>query len=173
MGKRLIVAAMALMVLGISTAGAPARAKVIQTDTLVVNVLYPKAPNSTSMGQTIKSIVKVQDQQGNRVREARVTLSVLDPSGKLIGRVPATAGAGDLYRTSSWTIPHKLEAGMWTIRVEAETASERGTASATFHVSNSTSEELLSKYGFWIEAPTLRGITPYLGKQQGDAQNVA
>ena len=51
---------------------------------------------------------------------------------------------------------------MWTIRVEAETASERGTTSATFRVNNSTSEELLGKYGFWIEAPTLRGITPYL-----------
>ena len=161
------------MLLSISTACAPARAKVIQTDTLLVSVLYPKAPNSTIMGQTIKSIVKVQDQQGNRVREARVTLAVLDPSGKLTGRLPATVGAGDLYRTSSWTIPHKLEAGMWTIRVEAETASERGTTSATFRVNNSTSEELLGKYGFWIEAPTLRGITPYLVKQQGDAQNGA
>jgi hypothetical protein len=34
----------------------------------------------------------------------------------------------------------------------------RGTGAGTFAVKNSTSEILVNKYGFWLDAPTLKGI---------------
>ena len=160
-----------LLILSLTAACAPVQPAAVQSDSLVVRVLYPNATSTVEMGQQIKGIVKVLDQQGNPVREAQVSLSVIDLSGKLVGSLPATVGAGDLYRTDSWVIPHKLQQGAWIVQADAATENERGMASATFRVNNSISEDLLGKYGFWIEAPTLRGITPFLVKEQGDAQN--
>ncbi len=176
MNKALSAALAALIALSMATACAPAQTPTMQPPTaqaepLVVRIQYPQAANSTVMGQGIKGIVKVLDQQGNAVREAQVDVSILDPSGQLVASLPATVGAGDLYRTELWAIPHKREQGAWTVRAEAEAGDRRGTTSTTFQVKDSTSEQLLSKYGFWIEAPTLRGIVPFVGKEEGDAQN--
>ena len=127
MNKHPSAALAVLLALSISTACAPVPPRAVQAEVLVVRVLYPQATNSTVMGQAIKGIVKVLDQQGNPVREAQVKLSVIDPSGKLIASLPAIPGAGDVYRTQIWTIPHKREQGIWTIQAQAEAGNRRGT----------------------------------------------
>lgn len=123
------------------------------------------------MGQTIKGIIKVVDNEGRTVKNAQVTLSISNPQQKVIANVPATFGSGDVYRTDAWTIPHRQQKGSWTAMAKAVAGAYQGTASITFTVDYSTSEKLLYKYGFWIGAPTLRGISPSLVKEQGDAQN--
>jgi hypothetical protein len=138
---------------------------------LQVNVVYPTASSKRQMGQSLKPIIQVLDEQGNVVTDARVTLSVMDPSGEAAGTLTASFGSGDVYRTEAWAIPHRLQAGSWSLDVQAGTGGAIGTATAAFQVVNSVSEDLLYKYGFWVEAPTLKGINPDLFKEQGDAQN--
>lgn len=160
-------------VVGISLMAGCARAvpTASRSESLTVNVLYPTADSNTKMGQSLKSIVKVLDAQGQRVTDAQVTVSVVDPTGNVISSLPAAAGSADLYRTDGWIIPHRMQAGDWTIHAEAVTENGGGTGTTTFRVANSISETLLEKYGFWVDAPTLKGIVPDLMKEKGDAQN--
>jgi hypothetical protein len=123
------------------------------------------------MGQSLKSIVKVLDNQGTPVDNAQVTLLFKDPAGQLMTTLPAVFGNGDVYRTDTWDIPHKIREGDWTLTVDAKTDTHQGMVTTTFHVKNSISEMLLSKYGFWVDAPVLREILPNLVKEQGNAQN--
>src|SRR5512143_3092336 len=150
---------------------APTAPTASKGESLTVSVLYPTTDSRTKMGQNLKCIVKVLDAQGNRVTDAQVTVSVVDPAGNVIGKLPATAGSADLYRTGGWIIPHRLQQGIWTVRAEAVTQDGQGTVTTTFPVRNSISEDLLQKYGFWVDAPALKGIVPDLMKEQGDAQN--
>ncbi len=138
---------------------------------LHVGLLYPTLGQTRQMGQSLKSIVQVLDDDGTALMDAQVTLSISDPSGALVGEMPAIAGGGDVYRTAAWSIPHRTQAGTWSVRVEAQLGERRGTISTTFQVKNSIGESLLSKYGFWVDAPTLKDINPDLFKEQGDAQN--
>ena len=138
---------------------------------LTVSLLYPTETTEIEMGQSIKSIVRVLDERGNPVGDAQVTLEIKDPAGNLVASLPSTFGDGDVYRTDIWTVPNKMHEGVWTLMVEAESGACRGTASGTLQVNASISEILLNKYGFWVDAPTLRGIVPSLVKEQGDAQN--
>ncbi len=162
-----------VIVMGLLAACAPASRPTSTPGptSLVVTILYPTASSSTQMGQNIKGIVKVLDEHGKAVMGAQVTLSIVDAAGKLAGRLPATVGSGDVYRTALWMIPHKMHEGAWTLQAEADQDGQRQIATSTFQVKNSTSEHLLNNYGFWIGAPTLRGITPFVGKEQGDAEN--
>ncbi len=138
---------------------------------LNVQVLYPIETTEVVMGQSIKSIVKVVDSQGVVVKNAQVTVSFADPNNRRISNTAAIFGNGDVYRTNTWAIPHKMQAGNWTMTVEANVDGHKGTSSGTFLVKDSISEVLLGKYGFWVDAPSLNGIVPDLAKEQGDAQN--
>jgi hypothetical protein len=138
---------------------------------LTVKLLYPTAGQSRQMGQGLKSIVQVLDEQGAPLTDAQVTLNIADPSGEVVIALPAVPGSGDVYRTENWSIPHRARPGAWSIQVEAQAGSRAGAAATTFEVKDSVAENLLSKYGFWVDAPTLKGINPDLFKEQGDAQN--
>ena len=117
------------------------------------------------MGQSIKSIIRVVDDEGRTVKNAQVALSIRDPEHKVIASLPAIFGSGDVYRTNTWTIPHRLQEGSWTIVANAVEGTLQGTAATTFTVNNSTSEKLLYKYGFWIDASG-PGQLPDLGVAQ-------
>src|SRR6266498_3449539 len=142
-----------------------------QNENLTVSLLYPTEKTEIEMGQTLKGIIKVLDEQGKVVENVQVTLKVSDPAGKLVVSLPSMFGSGDVYRTDTWTIPHRVQEGVWTLTAEAKTGAHQGIASQTFRVNSSVSEMLLNKYGFWVDSPGLRGIVPTLAKEQGDAQN--
>jgi hypothetical protein len=144
-----------------------------QIENLKISLIYPTEKTEIEMGQTLKGIIRVLDEQDNVVENAQVTLTVSDPSEKLVASLPSKFGSGDVYRTDAWMIPHRMLAGAWTLTVEAKAESHQGRASQTFRVNSSFSEKLLSKYGFWIDSPALRGIVPSLVKEQGDAHNGA
>jgi hypothetical protein len=144
-----------------------------QNENLTVSLLFPTEKTEIEMGQTLKGIIKVLDEQGKVVENAQVTVTVSDPSGKLVASVPAMFGGGDVYRTDAWTIPHRVQEGAWTLSAEAKAGTNQGRASQTFRVNDSISEMLLNKYGFWVDSPGLRGIVPNLVKEEGDANNGA
>ena len=138
---------------------------------LVVRLLYPTTADSRQMGQSLKSIVQVSDQDGTVVTDAQVEVAISDPSGEVVQDLIAAPGSGDVFRTAAWTVPHRTRAGLWSIKVEARSGNARGTTTTTFQVRNSIGEDLLNKYGFWVDAPTLKGINPDLYEERGDAQN--
>jgi hypothetical protein len=157
---------MAVAVGGCSTAtptAAPA--------SLTVKVLYPTQTDRRQMGDGLKSIIQVLDQQGQAVSDARVSLSIIDPSGEVVAQLPATFGSGEVYRTEVWKVPHRTQAGQWAVEVTAQTDNGRGSARNAFQVKTSIGEQLLAKYGFWADAPTLKDIKPDLFKEKGDARN--
>ncbi len=174
MSSRGILLRLAATLMVVMAANACARPVATATaEDLTVKLLYPTSGETRKMGQSLKSIVQVLDKQGAPVTAAQVTVSVRDPSGEVIIDLPAALGSGDAYRTDAWSIPHRAQAGTWSVQVEAQAGSQRGTAAAEFQVKNSIGEDLLGKYGFWVDAPTLKGINPDLFKEQGDAQNGA
>ncbi len=138
---------------------------------LTVSLLYPTGDSDVEMGQTIKAIVQVTDEQELPIADANVTVTFSDPSGQVIGNVPASFGDGNVYRSDSWTVPHHMQEGNWSIQVEAVSSRARGVGNGQVKVDYSTSEVLYHKYGFWLDAPTLRGIVPFIGAERGDAQN--
>ncbi len=157
----------------IAASGCSGPATPATVPSLTVKFLYPTTGQSRLMGQGLKSIVQVLDEDGTPVMDAQVALSVRDPSGESIAELPAAAGGGDVYRTEAWAVPHRTQAGTWSIQVQARAGDRSGTATTTFQVKDSIGEKLLNKYGFWVDAPTLKGINPDLYKEQGDAQNGA
>ncbi len=138
---------------------------------LTINVLYPAANTEVEMGQPVKFIVRVIDGEGQPVPDAQVTLTLHDANGQKVATLPAAAGPGQVYRTGAVPIPHRTAEGEWNIAVEASAAAAEGTGSGAFKVKNSTSEILMNKYGFWLDAPTLKGIVPQLVAERGDARN--
>jgi len=139
-------------------------------DSLTVSLLYPKSDSEVEMGGTVKFIVRVMDGQGQPVPDGQVLIALQDSSGEPVAEVPAQYGSGDVYRSGAWTVPHRTRAGAWSISITARTEGAQGRGGGSFQVAASTSEILLNKYGFWIEAPTLRGIVPTLAAERGDAQ---
>jgi len=170
--RHLLISSLVVIYLAAATGCQPETQTAVppQAD-LTVSILYPLQSTEIEMGHSLKSIVKVSDPQGEPVENARVTLALTDPAGQRITDFPAVFGDGDVYRADGWAVPHKLQEGNWTLTVEAQTEAHRGMATTAFRIKNSTSEMLLHKYGFWVDAPTLRGINPGLFKEQGDAQN--
>jgi hypothetical protein len=123
------------------------------------------------MGQSLRSIVILTSDDGTPVREARLTAAVIDPAVQVMAEVVAVGDEQGVYRTPPWIIPHRGLAGDWTLEFAAVSWEAKGGAVAPFRVIPSTSEELLARYGFWIDAPTLRGIDPVLAGEFGDADN--
>jgi hypothetical protein len=142
-----------------------------QSADLDVEVLYPAPTTEIQMGQSLKSIVKVTDPQGQVVKDAQLMVSLRDPAGGAVASIPALFGAGDVYRTDNWKVPHKMKAGAWTLEVEAHAGSHSGAATRTFQVNDSIGEVLLEKYGFWVNDPSLGGMQTNLVKEKGDARN--
>jgi hypothetical protein len=138
---------------------------------LAVIIYYPKEDSKLETGQSIKFTLQVVDAQGNALNDAQVLIAVRDPGGTTVATIPAVAGSGKVYRTDYWAIPHGRPEGTWSVAIEARTDYARGDGSGSFKVENSTSDILLSKYGFWLDAPTLGGITPSIYAEKGDAQN--
>ncbi len=137
----------------------------------VVSLLYPKPDTEVTMGQQIKFLVQVQDATGNPDSRAQVTIIVQDPDGNTIAEVPATVDSAGTARSDSWTIPDHQKAGTWTATVHANEDAAGVEVSGAFQVRPSTSEILLGKYGFWLNAPNLKNITPQIMAERGDAQN--
>ena len=158
----------------LSGCGTPTQALIeepVQVTPLNIRLLYPTEGSEIEMGQSIKTIVRVVDGQENPVKDASVRLTFSAPDGRTIGSIPATFGDGDVYRSEPWTVPHRTQEGFWSIKVETEGMENKGQSINKFQVLFSTSEILYHKYGFWLDAPTLRGIQPTIAAERGDAEN--
>jgi hypothetical protein len=163
-----------LGILLLTGCGAPTQTATLEperVDDLTISLLYPTESSEIKMGQTIKTIVRITDQEGHPVADASVTVFFSDPEGQPIGSAPAVFGDGDVYRSASWTMPHRMKQGLWTINTEAEGNGHQGQSTNYLKVVFSTSEVLYNKYGFWLDAPTLRGIQPSIMAERGDSQN--
>ena len=141
--------------------------------TLDVSVLHPGQDSELEMGESTRLTVQVTDAQGSAVSDAQVAITLRDPEGKAMAPITALHGGKGTYRTDYWTLPHRVSEGTWNLSVEAETASAQGNCSGSFRVKNSTSEILLAKYGFWLEAPDLFNAPSQIGVERGDARNGA
>lgn len=137
---------------------------------LLVTLLYPKTGDEIEMGLPLRFIAQVKDAQGHNVDDAQVTITVRDSSGHTIGTIPAPGGGDGAYR-ASWPVPHRTPEGTWRATVAASWAGSQGSTSGNIKIKNSTSEVLLSKYGFWLDAPNLKGITPQIMGEKGDAHD--
>lgn len=134
-------------------------------------MLYPLNTTSITLGQSLKCIVEVRGPDGSPANGAEVMVTISDPAGSEIGNVPAEVGADGVYRTQPLPIPHRAVAGSWRATARAEEAQTQGASTVIFQVLNSTSEELLHKYGFWVDDPSLGYIETTVGRERGDAQN--
>ncbi len=180
LARKILWLCMCVMLLaGCSTPAAPApspmpalpSATPTLARSLTISLLYPKADTEAEMGQSAKFIVRVTDAQGQALPDAQVMLTLHDASGQKVATIPAAAGAGQVYRTEAVPIPHRTAEGRWQIDIEARAAGAQGHQAGSFKVKNGTSEVLLNKYGFWLDAPTLKGIVPQLAAERGDARN--
>lgn len=139
--------------------------------TLAVEVLFPQPETEIEMGQALRLIVRLTTDGATAAPGARLIGVVFDPEGRQAGEIEAVGDEQGVYRTPAWIVPHRSLAGEWRLALSAEMPGARGAAPATFRVRPSTSEELLARYGFWIDAPSLRGIVPFLAGEFGDARN--
>jgi hypothetical protein len=138
---------------------------------LSIFLLYPTEGTTFQMGKVVKCSLQVTDEKNNPIKDAKLTLSFYDPTGKVIGEVPAVTQQGGGYRGADFVIPHRSQPGPWRLAVRAQQDNAAGEASWILQVANSTSEYLLEKYGFWLDAPRMRNIEPMLVTENGDAQN--
>jgi hypothetical protein len=138
---------------------------------LNVSLLFPTPQIQIQMGQSTRLIVQVTHPDGSLATQAQVSATIADPAGKTLGTLPLTASTDGAFRSDIWTIPHHSQPGAWQISVEARMPNAEGRKSGEFQVEQSTSERLMAAYGFWLDAPTLRGIVPSIFVEQGDAQN--
>ncbi|NMB90364.1 MAG: hypothetical protein GYA17_18545 [Chloroflexi bacterium] len=169
--------AAAVLLAGCSPAPGPSPSPVAATTStpaagpLEVVFLYPTPDTEVEMGQTIRVIAQVKDARGEPVTDAGLTFGVADPGGQPLVALPATVDAQGTYRSERWTLPHHQQAGLWRLTAEAQAGPSAGRGVGSFPVRNSTSETLLQRYGFWLEAPSLRGIVPTITAERGDAQD--
>ena len=138
---------------------------------LDVAVLYPTAAATLEMGQTLTAIIQVAEDNGTPVGDARVSLSLLDPQGRVMQEADLESGPGTVYRSRALEIPHRSLAGLLQMEVTAQRGASVGSARTILNVRNSASEYLLGAYGFWLDAPSLRSIVPQLVAERGDAEN--
>jgi hypothetical protein len=138
---------------------------------LDVTVLHPGEDSEMKMGESTRLTVQVTDAQGDAVSEAQVAITVRDPESQAVATIPALHGGNGIYRTDYWTLPHRVLEGTWNLSIEVETDSAQGSCSSRFKVKNSTSEILLAKYGFWLDAPDLFNARLQIGVERGDARN--
>jgi len=139
---------------------------------LVVTLLYPGPQTEVTMGQGLRFIARVADHQGAPVTGARLTIAIRDGSSQqVIGTVVTTSDSSGVYRGGPWPVPHRIPEGLLQLSLAARHGDATGDASANVLIRYSVSDELLNKYGFWLDAPMLKGIVPTLVAEQGDARN--
>ncbi|MDQ4076373.1 MAG: hypothetical protein M3220_09015 [Chloroflexota bacterium] len=172
-----------LMLVGCSTPAEPAPVAVQVPDEaatseeptspiqLDVSLIYPTEEMEVEKGQLVRLTAQIRNTQGDSLSDAQVTFTVRDPAGETIATIPGVAGQKGIYRSDYWAIPGELSAGTWGIAIDARVGAAQANTAGHFQVKNSTSDDLLSKYGFWLEAPILGGIAPSRVAEQGDAQN--
>jgi hypothetical protein len=160
----------------ISTAGClPLPAQLAEpVPQLAVTLLYPDPSGSTEaeMGQALKFIARVTDPQGNPVTDGQLTIAVhAEPAEETIGTIEAVPDSEGTYRGGPWVVPHRIAEGIYRLSLEARRGAAAGEASGSLRIRYSTSEILLYKYGFWLDAPTLKGIVPQLVAERGTARD--
>jgi hypothetical protein len=139
---------------------------------LVVTLLYPHQDTEVEMGQTLRVIARVTDRQGHPVTDAQLTITVKDgPDGEALGAFEAVPDSEGTYRGGSWTISHGISEGAYPLSLVARRGAATGEASGAVRIRYSTSDILLHKYGFWLDAPALKGIVPYLVAERGNARD--
>ncbi len=137
---------------------------------LAVGMIYPKPDTEIEMGQSTRLIVSIDDAMGRAVSDAQVTITVRDSNDKVIAVISALPYTEGTFRTQGLVIPHSVD-GRWSAQVDAKTSGAQGNGIGAFRVKKSPGDVLLAKYGFWLDAPRLNGITPALYAERGDAQN--
>lgn len=125
-------------------------------------MLYPLADTAVEMGQPLKFIV---DREIPGIPQ--LTLTVRDPSGLVMAEIPAESGPGGVYRSQAWSVPHRSTVGAWTVEAQADGAFAP-TPIGRFQVKESAREELLVKYGIWVDPPSFSGINQMLYAERGD-----
>lgn len=138
---------------------------------LTVSVVYPTSTSDLEMGQAIRFTGRAEDAQSAPAADAQVTVTARGPNGAVVASLPAQTDDQGLFRTESWMIPRRSTEGTWTAAAEASASQSRGSGKGAFKVRYSTSEVLLNKYGFWLDAPVLAGARPDLFAEKGDARN--
>ena len=138
---------------------------------VAISLLYPRSDTSVEMGQEVGFLLEAGEPGEAPSMGSRLSVRLRDPKGRLSTVLPAEAGAGGVYRTQPWRIPHRVEAGTWTVEAKAEGSESGATVIGRFDVYESISEVLLRKYGWWIDPPSFHGITPELVAEKGDARN--
>ncbi len=155
---------------GCSTVPAPAPAPAPE---LAVRLLYPDPSGKTEveMGQALRIIAQVTDPEGRPVTDGRLTATVATDAGAVLGVFEATPDKAGTYRGGPWPIPHRISEGAYRLSLVARRGTAQGEATGSVHILPSTSEILLNKYGFWLDAPALKGIVPQLGAERGTARD--
>jgi len=138
---------------------------------LLIAILYPAKGHEVEMGQLIRLVVQVTDEQGQNVNRLALKATAITPDGKSLEIALFSSGEGGVYRSERWLIPHGQKEGEWSGRGAAASGEVSGKGEAYFNVRYSTSEILLNKYGFWLDAPRLKGFIPSISLEQGDARN--
>ena len=134
-------------------------------------VIYPGGDTELEMGQPAKFTFQVTDAQGGPVSDAQVAVTVHDAQDQALATVPAFHGGAGVYRTDYWPLPHRSPEGTWHLYAQATAGDAQASCTGGFEVRNSTSEILLARYGFWINAPDLREGVSWIGEEKGDARN--
>jgi hypothetical protein len=162
------VAALVLMALaGCTTPPATTEPK----QPLQVKVLYPLSDTSIPMGQSLKVIIEIREPDGSPAAGAQIELTVRDATGGAVQITSTQAGADGLYRSEAMPIPHRSIPGTWTLTATASLPGAEGRDESHFEVKNSISEDLLQKYGFWVDDPSLGYMETSIGRERGDADN--
>jgi hypothetical protein len=139
---------------------------------LVVTPLYPQPGAELEMGQALRVIARVIDAQGHPVADGQLTVTVGGAEGGgALGAFEARSDSEGIYRGGPWLIPHRIAEGAYPLSLVVRRGAAAGEASGSVRIRASTGDALLSKYGFWLDAPALQGIVPQLVGEQGDARN--
>jgi hypothetical protein len=139
---------------------------------LVVTLLYPHPDTEVEMGQALRVIARVTDSQERPVTEGTLTVTIGDAAGgRVLGAFDAVPDSEGTYRGGPWAIPHRIPEGAYPLSLVARRGAAVGQASGSVQIRYSTSDSLLDKYGFWLDAPALNGIDPYLVAERGTARD--
>ncbi len=137
---------------------------------LDVRFTYPTETTELENGQSARFMVAVDDRTGGAVDLAHVVVRVHAPDGQVVVSLTATPYWENVYRTELWSVPRRMPPGRWVAQALVTAPTGQSTATGPFQVKSGVSEVLLNKYGFWLNAPTMRGIVPTLAAEKGDAR---
>ena len=122
-------------------------------------------------GTPIRVTVHVTEAGGVDADGAAVEFDLRDGSGVLQASLEGAREGQGIFRGPAWTIPIRAVGGSWSLDVRAAQVEAQGASGSTFGVTPSMSRILHDKYGFWMEAPSLKGIISTLAAERGDASN--